>query len=68
MPGGGIFFNRKKTGLKKIVAHNCYLVNLASPDADVRNLNILRSLLDAHSPLMEECHEGSHALRKTGRG
>ncbi|OQB20174.1 MAG: Endonuclease 4 [candidate division BRC1 bacterium ADurb.Bin183] len=29
------FANQKKTGLNHIVAHNCYLINLASPDETI---------------------------------
>ncbi len=39
------FANQKKTGLTRCIAHNCYLINLASPD-DVIYAKSLAAMLD----------------------
>lgn len=57
--------NRKKTGLDCIVAHNCYLINLASPDDVVyqKSLDAMLNEMERASTLKIKyliMHPGSH--------
>jgi len=59
------FANQKKTGIKKIVAHNCYLVNLASPDDSVysKSMRAMQDEIERAALLRIPClviHPGSH--------
>lgn len=70
---GAFFDNQKQTGLRCVVAHNCYLINLASPDETIFKKS-LRAMSDelARAAFLQIpsliIHPGAHKGMGIGNG
>jgi len=65
--------NRKEMGMSHCIAHNCYLINLASPDETIyhQSLSAMRDEMDRSSRLRIPflvIHPGSHKGSGEGEG